>query len=406
MSQPASEAPDWRVLVLARVGRDAQVICESLAQRGLACRACHDFAELLREIGVGAGAIVVAEEALGRRSLKALASALGAQPPWSDLPFVLLTGSGEAALALERTVSALRPAGNVTIVERPSRVVTLTTAVETALRARRRQYEARDVLAKLQETVERLDAERIVRERFVSLLAHDLRGPLSVAKLSAQALARRPERLDERRDLALKIDRNLERADRMIRDLLDANRLRAGERLAIDVRGGDLVEIAREVVDDLEVEGRRVVIEAPERLEGFWDSEALRRALCNLVTNALKYGSPDTEVRVRLAEDGEQVVLAVHNWGKPLSPGDRAHLFEPFRRLSTADPQRKRGWGLGLVLVRGSAEAHSGSVEVESSPENGTTFTIRLPRDSRPYVPRRGAPVVEAPAEEEPRLQG
>ncbi|HCF61845.1 MAG TPA: hypothetical protein DFS52_28095, partial [Myxococcales bacterium] len=90
--------------------RDAQVICESLAQRGLACRACHDFAELLREIGVGAGAIVVAEEALGRRSLKALASALGAQPPWSDLPFVLLTGSGEAALALERTVSALRPA--------------------------------------------------------------------------------------------------------------------------------------------------------------------------------------------------------------------------------------------------------------------------------------------------------
>src|SRR5207237_1414985 len=82
--------------------------------------------------------------------------------------------------------------------------------------------------ADLREHVDRLNSERDLRERFVSVLAHDLRGPLSSAKMSAQILMQYPELLDERRDLAIKIDRNLDRTDRMIRDLLDANRIRAG----------------------------------------------------------------------------------------------------------------------------------------------------------------------------------
>jgi signal transduction histidine kinase len=171
----------------------------------------------------------------------------------------------------------------------------------------------------------------------------------------------------------------------MIQDLLDANRLRAGHRLTLDPQLCDVVGIASDVIADLsDAERQRVALDAPDRLEGVWAPDQLRRALWNLVTNALKYGAADGQVDVRLRSDGFEVVISIHNTGPAIPAAEQPRLFEPFGR-GTGVGGRIRGWGLGLTLVRGCVDAHGGSFELSSTDEAGTTFTLRLPLDARPY---------------------
>ena len=387
MTPDLASTAELRVLVVAPVGRDAEVTCQLLREVGIPCQACADLDELARELAGGAGAILVTSEALGPGGAQILAPLLEAQEPWSDIPIVLAAAPGDTR-ARQAPPRGVERAGAVTILERPIRFVTLQTVIQSALRARQRQYELRDLLEQLRVHVERLDAERIVRERFVSLLAHDLRGPLSAATLAARVLVARPERLEERRDLALRIERNMLRIDAMIQDLLDANRLRAGHRLPLDLQRCDLVEIAADVVADLsEPERTRVRAIAPDRLEGVWAPGQLRRALWNLVTNALKHGAADGPVELRLGGSSDEVVVSVKNAGPPIAAEELSRIFEPFGRAHGAET-RARGWGLGLTLVRGCAEAHGGTLELSSTAEAGTTFTMRLPVDARPLQPQ------------------
>jgi signal transduction histidine kinase len=240
--------------------------------------------------------------------------------------------------------------------------------------------------AELREHIDLLHAERELRERFVSVLAHDLRGPLSAAKMSSQILIQHPELLDERRDLALKIDRNIDRTDRMIRDLLDANRIRAGERLPLRIDQCDLGAVAREVYEELVATfGERFALRVEHRVVGFWSAEELRRAIWNLAANAIKYGAEDKAITIRVRRTTEGAQASVHNWGTPISPEDQKQLFRPFSRTHKAEAGGQKGWGLGLTLVHGCMVAHGGRVGVESSQQAGTLFTLDLPPDSRPF---------------------
>ncbi|HUQ03991.1 MAG TPA: HAMP domain-containing sensor histidine kinase, partial [Kofleriaceae bacterium] len=245
----------------------------------------------------------------------------------------------------------------------------------------------------LEATIERLRAERELRDRFVSVLAHDLRGPLSAAKLGTQLLLQLDAPPDVA-EVAARIERNIERTDRMIRDLLDANRVRAGERLALRIDYCDLVAITEEVVEELTaLHGERFVILAPTAMPGHWSPEELRRTLWNLATNALKYGAPDPPITVTLTPEPEHATVTVHNAGEPIPPPLQVQLFRAFARSASAQASGPRGWGLGLTLVLGCVEAHGGTVDVESSPEQGTTFTIRIPWDARPHqAPDGGLP--------------
>jgi signal transduction histidine kinase len=110
----------------------------------------------------------------------------------------------------------------------------------------------------------------------------------------------------------------------------------------------------------------------------------------NLVTNAVKYGSPDTLITVRISSHEARVILSVHNDGPPIPVEEQKGLFLPFRRSEAARASVQRGWGLGLALVRSVAEAHGGSIGLDSAPGTGTTFTIDVPQDARPF---QGAPV-------------
>src|SRR5450432_2121623 len=237
----------------------------------------------------------------------------------------------------------------------------------------------------LREQVQELGVERDLRERFVSILAHDLRGPLFAAKMSSELLIRHPERLDDSRDLAFRIGRNLDRMDRMIRDLLDVSRVRGGQRLPLRLGDCDLAAVAQEVIEELSAtHGNRFELAPGDGVvRGIWSHEDLHRALWNLGTNAVKYGESERPITTRVERTPSGGRASVHNFGNPIPPDKRARLFDLYSRLREGSVT---GWGLGLALVRACAEAHGGEAAIgESSEEAGTTFTIDLPSDSRPF---------------------
>ncbi|MDB4959600.1 MAG: senX3 [Myxococcales bacterium] len=214
-----------------------------------------------------------------------------------------------------------------------------------------------------------------IREQYAALITHDLRGPLSTIKMAAQLLLEgpTPERC---RSFAVKIERSLDRMDRMIGDLLDAQRIRAGKLATPQMAEVDIFEIAREVREDL---GNRVELRGESSVRGVWSAEDIRRAIWNLASNGLKYGRPDTPVTIEVSRHGDVAVIAVHNEGTPIPRDELPLIFEPFVRSHSVAAQAPRGWGLGLTLVRGAVEAHHGSIHVDSDAATGTTFTMTLP---------------------------
>jgi signal transduction histidine kinase len=214
--------------------------------------------------------------------------------------------------------------------------------------------------AALRSKIRDYEAEWLLRERFVSVLAHDLRSPLSVARIGATLLLRVPESLDERRDIAARIVTGIDRTDRMVRDLLDANRIRAGKQLTLKLGPCGLLDAVRDAVMELVSEfGDVFRVEGDESVAGVWSEQDLRRVAANLGSNAAKYGSQGADVvfSVARSERGGPR-LSVHNEGNPLTPEELAHIFQPFSRTASAEAGGSRGWGLGLTLVKGTVEAH------------------------------------------------
>lgn len=229
------------------------------------------------------------------------------------------------------------------------------------------------------------------REQFAAVLAHDLRGPLTAAKASAALILRKPSSEDVPRWAARIID-NVDRGDRMLQDLLDAMRAQTGADQDLQLEECDLVELARESIDHLRtVHGDRFVLAAAEPVRGWFAADPLRRAIENLATNAVKYGRPSRPVTVTARQVHGRAFLLVHNDGSYIPPEQQETLFRAFQRLATGDRGVQRGWGLGLAQVRGVAEAHGGTIAVESLPALGTTFTIDIPLDARGHQRRRPA---------------
>lgn len=370
---------EQRVLILAPYGRDARVTCEVLHDAGFESLACDGMERLSAELKPGAGVLVIAAEALHPGSMPALVNALKCQPAWSDIPIIVATDENQARAARDWVLHELDLAGHVTLLERPIRIQTLVSVVRSALTTRQRQYELRNLVEELRATVEHLDAEHLVRDSFINLLAHDLRGPLGVIKMNAELLGYCPGQVEL---VAGRIGKSIDRADKMIRNLLDAHRLRAGQLLPLEPELCDLVEIVQEVAAGLDDKDReRVAVEAGDatRLLGRWDPDLLWRALWNLVTNAIKYGASDTPITISVEREGAVARARVHNLGPTIPEDEQNLVFGAFARTISAKAGNQRGWGLGLTLVQGVAEAHGGELHVCSEPAFGTCFTLQLP---------------------------
>jgi PAS domain S-box-containing protein len=221
-----------------------------------------------------------------------------------------------------------------------------------------------------------------LREQLIGVVGHDLRNPLNAISASAFLLDR-TEELSQGGHRALERIRNSgARMARMINDILDfarSNSVSGG--LPMHREWANLHDITRGALEELQVAnlGRRLELEVEGDGWGSWDEDRLAQVVGNLVSNALHHGRPDTPVRVKVRGLGPEVHLSVRNDGVPIPPEMQATLFQPFRR-GTTGKAATRSVGLGLFIVRQVARAHGGEVSVHSTPEEGTTFTVRLPR--------------------------
>jgi signal transduction histidine kinase len=221
-----------------------------------------------------------------------------------------------------------------------------------------------------------------VRERFIAILGHDLRSPVQSIRFAAALLMRDAE-TERQHHLAGQIAASADRMGRMIADVLDLTRARSDAGLPIEPKQADLHAIAQQVIDELRIAhpNRSVQLDAHGDMSGVWDPDRMAQVMSNLVSNALHYSPSDTPVRVTLRGEAHHVLALVNNRGPTIAPEVMAQIFEPFvRGFQGARVAHGEGLGLGLFITQQIIAAHGGSIDVASTTDEGTTFTVRVPR--------------------------
>ncbi len=217
--------------------------------------------------------------------------------------------------------------------------------------------------------------------RFAINAAHELRTPLTVLKGGIEVALRADREPAEYRDVLRSSLEEVEQLIDLAENLLLLSRLRM--ETALPRQAIELETLLMEVVDTgvRLADGRGVVVRlgAVEPLSVHGDPSTLRRALVNLVENAIKYTKAGGTVELSLERDGRDAVLAVSDTGVGMNPADTERIFEPFVRLDSARAIEAGGAGLGLSIVHSIVGAHGGSLTVQTAPGAGSTFAIRLP---------------------------
>lgn len=227
-----------------------------------------------------------------------------------------------------------------------------------------------------------------LRHKVAAALSHDMRTPLSVVANGAQLLGLTKD-WSMVRNVAARVASNADRLEDMMAELLDALTFQGSAKIPLHLTRFDILDLARETreqyTDGLASD---VVIDiGGEAVTGYWCRASLRRALENLINNAIKYGDHGT-VRIMARQTRGRLMLSVHNEGNPIPEEQHDRIFEYLRR--EAGPLSATGWGIGLPFVKAVGESHGGSVSVDSAPELGTTFLIDIPVDCRPFVEDAG----------------
>jgi signal transduction histidine kinase len=222
------------------------------------------------------------------------------------------------------------------------------------------------------------------RERFVNALMHDLRNPLGAISIAAELISHSND-LPTIHAHSSRINASVERMERMIHDLLDTVVFQRGERLRLHLSSINMLELVKDVCDEAAaVHGPRLSV-LGESVKGWWDEDAIKRALENLIGNAVKYGASNTPITIKITSYHERVALSVHNEGQAIPPDQIESVFQVYQRAKLAKEGNKQGWGIGLPYVRSVGESHGGTIGVDSADERGTTFIIDMPIDARPY---------------------
>lgn len=375
MARP--NASEDRVLVLTPSGRDATLAAGTLAHAGIPHVVCFGPAELCQAIGEGAGAALIASEALDHGVIELLRDTLGDQPAWSDLPLIVLTPASGSAEGSRRMFEILMKLGNVTTIERPMHAVGLIATLRAALRARHRQYEARDLLERLEDAVRQ-------RERFLAILGHELRNPLTAIRNAVQlARVRGGDDADMARPLGI-IHRQSRVLDRLVDDLLDVARV-TSDKIVLQREIVEVGAVARQALEEQEpvflARGVDITFAAAaEPLRVSADPARLGQILTNLLTNACKYTPSGGHVVVRVGRDGDRARVAVEDDGVGIPHELLPNIFEMFAQGDGSLERTQGGLGIGLTLARSLAQLHGGTLEAASpGPGRGSVFTLRLP---------------------------
>ena len=234
------------------------------------------------------------------------------------------------------------------------------------------------VLARTRRTHQRSTELETALELFVGTVSHDLRTPLHAMSGYAALMLTREDLPEKHRHWAERIVTVGARMARMLDELVEISEARGGTGIQLERRLTRLGDVVATVVEELQAANPAAVIECryDGENEGLWDADRLARVVQNLVANAVVHGAPSAPIRVEVREEPTESLLVVHNEGKPVPEALRLTLFDPFRRARRSGS----GLGLGLYITREIVKAHGGGVTFTSSAEDGTSFSVRLPR--------------------------
>jgi signal transduction histidine kinase len=425
----AGDAREQCILVLTPTGRDNVATTELLQRASLATHVCQNLTELIAQLGEGAAAALIAEEALTSDSYNILVAWVDAQPAWSDLPFIILSSRNDSAplrVWREEAIARLR---NVSLLERPVQGVTLISALRVALRARSKQYEVRghlDLQNRAAEELERLvlkrtqeletanrELTRQIAERqqleeqlrhaqkmeaigqLTGGLAHDFNNMLAIIVGALNLLMRRLKDVEpSARKYIESAQEGAHRAAQLTQRLLAFSRQQALTPKTLDVN--KLVQGMSELLRG--TLGRDITLEVVVG-GGLWqvhaDESQLENAILNIALNArdampdggrLTIETQNAHLDERYAaanlgtSPGQYLMISVTDTGAGMPPHVAAKAFDPFFTTK----EQGKGTGLGLSQVYGFVKQSGGHIKIYSEPGRGTSIKIYLPRHHAP----------------------
>ena len=401
---------EQRALVVAPVGRDASLICDLVTRQGLGCESFNNVPELAGKIGESTGVLLITDEALRRGGIGPLLDVLNMQPPWSDVPLILLTNSDNATRTKKLIDQNWARRRNVIVVDRPVRRVALASAVRAALQDRTHQYQIRDHL----EAEKRKDDQLRQSQRLESIgvlaggVAHDFNNLLTGILGNASLILNDIPVGHPARDRAQAVCDAAQRAANLTRQLLAYSG--KGQFLVEPIDLSSLVRDMSQLIGLSIPKGVFLQLALNEALPAIEaDSSQIQQVIMNLVINAAEAIGTDKQgtVLVHTAvqnidseyiertftpgeiEPGRYVFLEVQDTGCGMDQSTVARIFDPFFTTKFT------GRGLGLAAVLGIVRGHRGALRVYSTPGQGTTFKVLFPATEKVSAKRR-SPVESA----------
>jgi len=356
-----------RILIYAPTGQDAPLAAKVLAMAQIDGHVCATLAELARELELGAGAVLTVEEALAPGGYQLLQDHVSRQPDWSDLPIMLLTHHGADSSTVRQAVAGL---GNLSLMERPVRTLTLITALHSTLRARNKQYQVREAARR--------------KDEFLASLGHELRNPLAPIRTSVSLLTHLyPDAAPVARIRDM-VERQVRLLTRLVDDLLDVARITSGkitlQRQLVSL--GSVMSHVGELCQHA-ADAKRIHIAwqlPPSEIMLDIDYARAVQIYANIVSNAVKFTPQGGHVVVRAGVDEGCLLVSVRDSGIGLDADTIPRIFHMFEQSKTVSGQFSSGLGIGLSLSRQFAEMHGGTVEARSDGAGlGSEFLIRLP---------------------------
>jgi len=365
----AASAPDVNILVVDDVEQNLIAIEALLTRPGVRVLKAGSGVAALEILLVQEVALILLDVQMPNMNGFELAELVRGNPQTRAIPLIFMTA------AINEPQRSFRgyQAGAVDFLYKPVEPDILRSKVNVfvELFAQKKQLSAQ---------LEELRQALRVNEMFTAVLGHDLRNPLA-AVLNGAELLLLMQGDKKVGAVATRIRSSARRMEKMVSQLLDVARIRAGG-VALDLCRGDYAQVCQRIADELRQAGHANTVEIDDSgaTDGVFDPHRIGQVLSNLLGNALQHGDADGVVTVRIdGADAARVTLSIHNRGAmPAAVLEQA--FTPFR--PGRDARSQPGLGLGLYIAKYFIDAHGGSIALDSSAADGTTFTISLPREA------------------------
>lgn len=373
---------DRRTLILAPTGKDNQLIAGLLERRSMPCHLVRSPEELCTEIGLGAGAAIISEEALSAYAISRIRQVIEEQPTWSDFPLILLTVGGQVTFESERLRELRKPLGNILLLERPIRPETLLSTLEIALRGRDRQYQIRDQMlqyARAQEALRRSE-KLAVTGRLAASIAHEINNPLEAVTNLLYLIRLSPTPGDAQRyldDAEQELARVAEIARQTLRFYREPNHPVDTDVSSV-VRSVLVLYNSRLAAANIDVQFEKqtpssTVLASPGEL---------RQVVANIIGNAIDAMRRGGRLRIRVSLENTArcepcVRVTIADTGSGIPESLLPAIFEPF-----VTTKGETGTGLGLWVTGEIIRRNGWKIQVRSrcgTPRSGTAFSIVMP---------------------------